>query len=1323
MDSFPLFFRLFLLTMAAGFTAAPEASAVLRHPGMTDQQALDLGELPQFASRAAVFSSANACSGAFLNSEWVVLADHCFPHGAAVTVQYRFAGQQYSRTGTAYSTPSGDPGYDDVALVHLDSPITQAVRWVAPYPHFDEFERLGWQVGRGLSGELGDSSTHKHDGQFRAITQRAISTRREANDGAGSSIIPQHIYYNFLSPVVANPHPLSTRYEGGTGPGDSGGPFYMFKRGRFYNASVVSGPQDGSYRNGRLSTHLDAIVARSGIEFAYPQPLRAAARWVAEDLPASQAASTPVSAWPDRYAELTWSEVVDGGSTARPLLLQGATPTGMAALHFNGGEALQLAEAHNPFVGETSMSVVMVIRATAAGEGTQSDPFATTGVLDGSTAGSGRGWGLSLASSGRYGWVLNDHNSVKSVFRGGAGNNSVANGDWRVVVATWDGSDILHDNAGDDRNMKLFVDSIEQSAELQGPHHFNIGRATVDLLLGKSNTKEAAGFSGEIAEVRFYRGTLPLHEVDRLLTGLRGQYIAGGTPGVVFERPWSAHVALPIGQSLRTRGFLTGGGRSMQWDVASGPAPVVFSDALSPDTDIEFAEPGVYQLEALVSDGQTTAVTPLTVKIYLPGSGPTSTASIPVAGNWIDSNLGTTVTGGADASGSTVTLTAGGRGVGIGEGETYDEGRFHWKGVAGDFDWVARLDSVGNASGPTRAGLMVRGGRGPTDAAAFLGMAPDGKLYTLVRRAGGFWGDLTLVDNPDITLPAHLKIERRGNDFRFLLSQDGVSFAQTGTVQSISLPGVARVGLFATSGNASDTINAVFSNMSLSQIGPALASISTLSDFSSDASPAYHPAFTGSEDPWLKVSTTSGPEGLSFAPTYVNEKEVWRATGGSGGNYVSRFTVDDGSALTYLERFNALNFLLRYDFNTEGNTEGWTAVNVGNLTVADGVISGTPTSGDPQLIRTGLSLNGDQFTRVTVRLRASIDSPIRLFWGTSNNDNFAAARRATVDYSGGGEFQTLVFEMEGVDQWAGQTITRLRVDPAEGPAAEGGYFEVDSIVISDSQPPSEASPIVRFDFSQNGDFEGWQRTKDIENDYVAGGRLVGRATGADPILTNNDVSFPADTIESALVRIRVSHGGLLELFWATTQANGFAGTRRVSVEVVGGDVWQTVRLPLAGNPEWDGQTITRLRLDPINQSDTDFAIETIVLSDGDADGDGIPDVFELEYGLDPLDPSDATLDSSGNGLTNLQSYIAGIDPLDPLGAFRVSNVVVSDNEFKISVEGKAGRIYKLYRSETLAPGSWLSIDTIGPLAIDQPVEFEDPDRFDRAFYRVEVSLP
>jgi len=54
----------------------------------------------------------------------------------------------------------------------------------------------------------------------------------------------------------------------------------------------------------------------------------------------------------------------------------------------------------------------------------------------------------------------------------------------------------------------------------------------------------------------------------------------------------------------------------------------------------------------------------------------------------------------------------------------------------------------------------------------------------------------------------------------------------------------------------------------------------------------------------------------------------------------------------------------------------------------------------------------------------------------------------------------------------------------------------------------------------------------------------------------------------------------------------------------------------------------------------------IIRSWVDSDGDGMPDDWEIQWGLNPHDPIDAAKDLNGNGLSNLLEYQSGLDPTD-----------------------------------------------------------------------------
>lgn len=58
----------------------------------------------------------------------------------------------------------------------------------------------------------------------------------------------------------------------------------------------------------------------------------------------------------------------------------------------------------------------------------------------------------------------------------------------------------------------------------------------------------------------------------------------------------------------------------------------------------------------------------------------------------------------------------------------------------------------------------------------------------------------------------------------------------------------------------------------------------------------------------------------------------------------------------------------------------------------------------------------------------------------------------------------------------------------------------------------------------------------------------------------------------------------------------------------------------------------------------------------DTDGDGMPDVWEEKYGLNPRDSTDAGLDKDNDGFTNLQECLAGTDPTDPNSNPKFQNI-------------------------------------------------------------------
>ncbi|MCD6461756.1 MAG: Ig-like domain-containing protein [Thermoplasmata archaeon] len=90
------------------------------------------------------------------------------------------------------------------------------------------------------------------------------------------------------------------------------------------------------------------------------------------------------------------------------------------------------------------------------------------------------------------------------------------------------------------------------------------------------------------------------------------------------------------------------------------------------------------------------------------------------------------------------------------------------------------------------------------------------------------------------------------------------------------------------------------------------------------------------------------------------------------------------------------------------------------------------------------------------------------------------------------------------------------------------------------------------------------------------------------------------------------------------------------------DTWETdhgldLRDPADANSDGDGDGLANLQ-EYENGTNPENA---------DTDGDGMPDGWEISVSINPLDSSDGAADADGDGYTNKEEYEAGTDPNDP----------------------------------------------------------------------------
>ena len=102
----------------------------------------------------------------------------------------------------------------------------------------------------------------------------------------------------------------------------------------------------------------------------------------------------------------------------------------------------------------------------------------------------------------------------------------------------------------------------------------------------------------------------------------------------------------------------------------------------------------------------------------------------------------------------------------------------------------------------------------------------------------------------------------------------------------------------------------------------------------------------------------------------------------------------------------------------------------------------------------------------------------------------------------------------------------------------------------------------------------------------------------------------------------------------------------------------------------------------------------------DRDNDGMPNAWEIQFGLNPDDPADAALDRDNDGLSNLAEFQAGTEPTNSTSRLAL-NVTRSESSTSLTVNAIAGKSYSVYYCDDLAAGGWQKLkDLSGAGSID-----------------------
>lgn len=129
-----------------------------------------------------------------------------------------------------------------------------------------------------------------------------------------------------------------------------------------------------------------------------------------------------------------------------------------------------------------------------------------------------------------------------------------------------------------------------------------------------------------------------------------------------------------------------------------------------------------------------------------------------------------------------------------------------------------------------------------------------------------------------------------------------------------------------------------------------------------------------------------------------------------------------------------LDFARPYEFNEDGDDEGWSYTNLTQLTAGpyNGRWIFKVPGDDPQLIGPPMRLSAERYQSVQFGI-ANAGNPIEgsvamLFWRREGDADFSTNRSISVAVGNGGGWQDKVFDLSSHAEWTGE-IVQLRLDP------------------------------------------------------------------------------------------------------------------------------------------------------------------------------------------------------------------------------------------------------------------------------------------------------
>jgi len=183
-------------------------------------------------------------------------------------------------------------------------------------------------------------------------------------------------------------------------------------------------------------------------------------------------------------------------------------------------------------------------------------------------------------------------------------------------------------------------------------------------------------------------------------------------------------------------------------------------------------------------------------------------------------------------------------------------------------------------------------------------------------------------------------------------------------------------------------------------------------------------------DPGARVTRIRFQPSSDYFETDVALIELLDKDGTSLANY--SFLDSDGDGMrdqqeVFNERDPRDASDLAFEFNTNGDIQGWAGINITNLAAENGLFSGYSTSGDPHVYNDRFSFDANRVSELRIRYRADANGAFQFFWG---HESAHIASSISLNYTGNGAWENMRIDTSKIGaEWDDHNITLLRFDP------------------------------------------------------------------------------------------------------------------------------------------------------------------------------------------------------------------------------------------------------------------------------------------------------